>query len=315
MIDSVTNRNAAAQAASLSVNQSSGSSTAGEAQWEADLAAAFGGHIGGNYSASVAKSSSTKTPVSTEHASSAIAAATNKVVAAATHPTNAAKETAASKSATTTTETSAAGKAATGTGASAASNTTAATEASTASDAAAADDTSSSTGIEALVTAIMNGSVQATYVTNPSQLQETSPAGTDTMPSFYYASNQTATQLANLLGGTVVQRPAFGQDEGWTEPNANFIELSNGDTVNAADLAYYTNCSSEGSAQLTADLTQTINEGSAWTNYYEHGGQMPTFATGYVGAPISGMTYAAGTIGADGNVINPAMQQSGTQGA
>lgn len=154
----------------------------------------------------------------------------------------------------------------------------------------------------------MNGSFQPTYVTDPSQLQETSPAGTDTMPNFYYASDQTANQLAQLLGGTVVQRPAFGQDSGWTEPLANFIQLPNGQTVNAADLAYYARCGSEGPQQLTADLTQTINEGAAWTNWYTNGGKLPSFPTGYVGPPISGMTYPAGSIGADGNVINPAMQ-------
>jgi hypothetical protein len=156
----------------------------------------------------------------------------------------------------------------------------------------------------------MNGSFQATYVTDPSQLTETTPMGTDVLSNFYYASDQTANQLAQLLGGTVVQMPAFGQDQGWSEPNANFIQLPNGQTVNAADLAYYGRTGVEGAAQLTADLTQTINVGAAWTNYYKSGGQLPTFATGYVGPPISGMTYPAGSIGADGNVINPAMQSS-----
>lgn len=163
-------------------------------------------------------------------------------------------------------------------------------------------------GIQGLVSAIMNGSFRPTYVTDPSQLQETSPGGTDTMPNFYYASDQTAAQLASILGGTVVQMPAFGHDQGWTEPLANFIQLPNGQTVNAAGLAYYANCASEGGAQLTADLTQTINQGAAWTNYYMSGGPMPYFVTGQVGPPISGMTYPAGSIGADGNVINPAMQ-------
>jgi hypothetical protein len=163
-------------------------------------------------------------------------------------------------------------------------------------------------GIQALVSAIMNGSFQATYVTNQAQLQETTPVGTDTMPNFYYASDQTANQLASLLGGTVVQRPAFGQDQGWNEPLANFIQLPSGQTFNAADVAYYARCGAEGPGQLTADLTQTINEGAAWTNYYVNGGQLPSFSTGYVGPPIGGMTYPAGSIGADGNVINPAMQ-------
>ena len=177
---------------------------------------------------------------------------------------------------------------------------------------AAAAATAQPAGIQALVTAIMNGSFKPTYVTDQSQLQETTPAGTDTMPNFYYASNATANQLASLLGGTVVQKTAFGQDSGWNEPLANFIQLPSGQTFNAADIAYYANCGSEGPSQLTADLTQTINEGSTWTNYYMNGGQIPSFAEGYVGPPISGMTYPAGSIGADGNVINPAMQTAST---
>lgn len=172
---------------------------------------------------------------------------------------------------------------------------------------AASSATVQNPGIQALVNAIMNGSFQPTYVTNPAQLQETTPVGTDTMPNFYYASQQTANQLASLLGGTVVQRKAFGQDQGWSEPLANFIQLPNGQTFNAADVAYYAKCGAEGPGQLTADLTQTINQGAAWTNYYANGGQMPSFPTGYVGPPISGMTYPACSIGADGNVINPAM--------
>jgi len=160
--------------------------------------------------------------------------------------------------------------------------------------------------VEAVVAAIMNGSLQATYVTNPAQLQETTPVGTDYMPNFYYASDQTASQLAQLLGGTVVQRPAFGQVQGWTEPLANFIQLPNGQTFNAADVAYFTKCGDEGPAQLTADITATINEGAAWTKYYQDGGAMPFFPEGYVGPPISGTTYPASMIGTDGNVINPA---------
>jgi len=176
----------------------------------------------------------------------------------------------------------------------------------------AAAATAQSPGIQALVTSIMNGSFQPTYVTDPSQLQETTPVGTDYMPNFYYASDATANQLASLLGGTVVQRPAFGQQQGWTEPLANFIQLPNGQTFNAADMAYYARCGDVGATQLTADLTASINEGAAWTSYYENGGSMPSFGTGYVGAPISGMTYPAGSIGADGNVINPAMQGTKT---
>jgi hypothetical protein len=170
--------------------------------------------------------------------------------------------------------------------------------------------TAQAPGIQALVTAIMSGSFKPTYVTDPSQLQETTPVGTDTMPSFYYASDATAQQLASLLGGTVVQTTAFGQDPGWNEPLANFIQLPNGQTFNAADISYYANCGSEGPAQLTADLTAAINEGSALTNYHLYGGSLPIFPTGYVGPPIAGMTYPAGSIGADGNVVNPAMHSS-----
>jgi len=169
-------------------------------------------------------------------------------------------------------------------------------------------------GVGALVTAIMNGSFQTTYVTNPAQLQETTFGGTATMPSFYYASDQTAAQLASLLGGKVVQLPPFGQ-QGGSEAEANFIQLPNGQTFNAADVAYYASAGSEGGAQLTADITSTINQGSAWTHYYQQGGSMPSFEMGYVGPPITGMTYPAGMIGADGNVINPAMTQSATAAA
>ena len=185
-----------------------------------------------------------------------------------------------------------------------AATTTAATTSSTA--------TATTPGIQALVTAIMNGSFNPTNVTDPSQLKETTPAGTDTMPNFYYASDQTAAQLAQLLGGTVVKMPAFGQEKGYSEPNANFIQLSNGQTFNAADVAYYARTGSEGTAQLTADITATINEGSAWTKYYQQGGDMPSFASGYVGPAITGMTYPSGTVAANGNVINPAMPQSNT---
>jgi hypothetical protein len=162
-------------------------------------------------------------------------------------------------------------------------------------------------GIEALVSAIMNGSFKATYVTDPTQLQETT-LGTDHMPNFYYEPDDTANQLASLLGGTVVQRAAFGQQQGWNEPLVNFIQPPSGPTFNAADVAYYSKCGSVGARQLTADLTQTINEGSSWGNYYLNGGPMPSFAPGYVGPPISGMTYPANMIGSDGNVINPAVR-------
>jgi len=160
------------------------------------------------------------------------------------------------------------------------------------------------TGIGALVTAILNGSFKPTYVTDPSQLQETSPAGTNTMPNFYYASDQTADQMAALLGGTVVQMKAFGQDKGWTEPNANFIQLPNGQTFNAADVSYFA-LHPQSAGQLAAAITQTINEGSAWSNYYQNGGPQPSFPEGYIGPAISGMAYPPGTLAADGSVINP----------
>lgn len=184
------------------------------------------------------------------------------------------------------------------------------TPAGAASTAAAA--TVQNPGVQALVTAIMDGSFQPTYVTDPSKLQETTPVGTDYMSNFYYASDATANQLASLLGGKVVQQTAFGQNPGWTEPLANFIQLPNGQTFNAADIAYYARCGSQGPQQLTADITAAINEGSAWSKYFQHGGSIPMFPMGYVGPPISGMTYPAGSIGADGNVINPAMQQVNT---
>ncbi len=205
-----------------------------------------------------------------------------------------------------------------------ASTTTAATSTASTTAAAATVETAATTtpgavtvttpGVGALVTAIMNGSFQPTYESSPSQLQEITPAGTDYMPGYYFASAQTAQQMAQLLGGTVVQSPAFGQDKGWSEPNANFIQLPSGQTFNAADVAYYAKSGSQGAAQLTADITAAINQGSAWTNYYQQGGSMPTFAMGYVGPPIGGSTYPSSMIGADGNVINPAMQQSSVKG-
>jgi hypothetical protein len=162
------------------------------------------------------------------------------------------------------------------------------------------------------VSAISNGTFQASYVADPAQLKETTSIGTDTMPNVYYASDQTASQMAQLLGGKVVRMPAFGQDAGWSEPNANFIQLPNGQTFNAADVAYYAMHGVPGTAQLTADITGTINAGAAWSNWYKSGGPMPSFPTGYIGPPISGMVYPAGSVGADGNVINPAMQGTGT---
>ena len=167
------------------------------------------------------------------------------------------------------------------------------------------------TGIAALVNAIMSGSLQPSDVSDPSKLTEITPRGTFQMPSIYYASDETANQIAQLLGGTVVQKPAFGQGPGSLEPLANFIELPNGMTVNAADLAYYAKCGDEGVQQLTADLTQEINQGAAISAYYENpSGPMPTFDVGWIGPPIPGMTYPAGTLAADGSIINPSQQAS-----
>jgi len=152
----------------------------------------------------------------------------------------------------------------------------------------------------------MNGSLQPTNVTDPTKLSEVTPRGIFQMPSIYYASDETASQIAQLLGGTVVQKPAFGQMPGSTEPLANFIELPNGMTVNAADLAYYAKCGNEGVQQLTADLTQEINQGAAISAYYDNpSGPVPAFQAGEVGPAISGMTYPAGTLAANGSVINP----------
>lgn len=187
-------------------------------------------------------------------------------------------------------------------------NTT--TTTSTATTSTSTSAATATPGVQTLVAAIMDGSFQPSYVTDPSKLQEITPVGTDYMPGFYYLSDQSAQQLANLLGGTVVQMPAFGQDKGWTEPNANFIQLPNGQTFNGADVAYYAKTGSVGTAQLTADITATINQGAAWTSYYKNGGPMPSFTPGYVGPPISGSTYDATMISATGNVINPAMAQT-----
>jgi hypothetical protein len=201
----------------------------------------------------------------------------------------------------------------TGTTAPTSTTATASTAATTATaSTGAADTTAQQPGIEALVNSIVNGTFQATYVTDPTRLEETSPLGTETMPSFYYASDQTANQMAQLLGGTVVQVQPFGQDKGFTEPYANYIQLPNGQTFNAADVAYFARNARSGSAQLTSDITATINIGSAWTNWYKNGGAFPVFPGGYVGPPISGMTYPDGSIGADGNVINPSAQSAVT---
>ena len=299
MINRVTHSSAATamelqNAAELRRNQAANAQTSPKAGAQYDFAEIFGGTVSSVVPASAA-------PVPTEQASSRggfhteIATAAAKVV----------EDTGVTATPALSTNTRLA---------------SAATAQTSAADTVAAADTTSAVsnpGVGALVTAIMNGSFQPTYVTNQSQLQETTPVGTDYMPNFYYASDQTAAQLASLLGGTVVKQPPFGQDQGWSEPLANFIQLPNGQTYNAADVAYYANAGPEGAAQLTADITGTINQGSAWTQYYQSGGQMsmPIFAEGYVGPPISGMTYDASMIGSDGNVINPAMQQSAVTGA
>jgi len=177
----------------------------------------------------------------------------------------------------------------------------------TATPAAAAASTSSSTaatapaqpGIGALIAAIMNGSFQPTY---------SSPG---------YASDQTARQLATLLGGTVVQQVPFASSNATTtEVTANFIQLPSGQTVNAADLAYYAQCGGGGVQQLAADLTQEINQGGAITSYNDqmvsflsgtgsYPGAGPIFQANEIGPAIAGMTYPPGTLAADGSVINP----------
>jgi hypothetical protein len=302
-------QNAAELRRSQSSNPSttaSSSTAAGAAQQPAatyNFAEIFGAASDERGAAATATATATETATaaapSSERFSAAIATATATVM----------EERPASTAATTSTETVAA--AASGT----ASTTATATTAAATSDVTASGASSAGTGIQGLVSEIMNGTFQPTYVTNPAQLQETNPAGTDYMPNFYYASNQTADQLASILGGTVVQMPPFGQDQGWKEPVANFIQLPNGQTFNAADVAYYAKTSNAGPEQLTADITQTINQGSIWTNYYQNGGTFPTFAEGYVGPPIAGMTYQPNMIDTNGNVINPAMQTSVTQGA
>ena len=288
-------------AAELRRSQTAAAATTQKAGTQYNFAEIFGG---GLQEQTAAKTAPMSDATSRGALHTAIAAATAVIVggntrrpATAQTPTQSPSNTAA----TATTSSSTASATATPSTAAAASTATTATPA-----------TTTKPGVQALVAAIMDGSFQPTNVTDPSKLQEITPAGTDYMPGFYYASDQTAAQLANLLGGTVVQMPAFGQDKGWSEPNANFIQLPNGQTFNAADVAYYAKTGSVGGAQLTADITATINQGSAWTNYYQNGGPMPSFAPGYVGPPISGSTYDPGMISATGNVINPAMQTAVT---
>jgi hypothetical protein len=162
----------------------------------------------------------------------------------------------------------------------------------------------------------MDGSFQPTYMSQ-SQLAENTSTGTVYDSPMYYASDQTAQQLAALLGGTVVQQVPFPSSSATTtEPKANFIQLPSGQTVNAADLAYYAKCGGDGVQQLAADLTQEINQGGAVTSYNDQmvaflsgtgsfPGDMPTFQANVIGPPIAGMTYPPGTLAADGSVINP----------
>ncbi|MBZ5726416.1 MAG: hypothetical protein LAP87_15625 [Acidobacteriia bacterium] len=194
---------------------------------------------------------------------------------------------------------------------------TAATTPTTATPATTAAPTAYPVGIAALVHAMMNGTFQASYVTDPSQLVEKTPYGSYQAGSMSYASDETANQLAQLLGGTVVKRQAFPIAQGWQAPLANFIKLPGGQLVNAGDLASYARCAGYGVQQLTADLTQEINQGSAITKLYDYeqaywSGQ-PTgdppdtaFQIGDPGPAIAGMVYPAGTLAADGSVINPA---------
>ena len=176
-------------------------------------------------------------------------------------------------------------------------------------------------GIGALISAIQSGSIQPTYL-SPSQLTENTQFGTVTDSSAYYASDATAQQLATLLGGTVVKQVPFPSSTATsTEPKANFIQLPSGQTVNAADLAYYAKFSGYGTQQLAADLTQEINQGGAITSYNKqllaylsgngnYPSQIPMFQPDVIGPAIAGMTYPPGTLNADGSVYNPATQQS-----
>lgn len=171
-------------------------------------------------------------------------------------------------------------------------------------------------GIGALISAIMDGSFQPTYLTT-SQLAENTPSGLVFNSPAYYASDQTAQQLATLLGGTVVKQVPFpSSNAATTEIKANFIQLPSGQTVNAADLAYYAKFGGYGAQQLAADLTQEINQGGAISSYnqqmvaYLNGtgnlpGEMPAFQPNSIGPAIAGMTYPPGTLAADGSVINP----------
>ena len=134
--------------------------------------------------------------------------------------------------------------------------------------------------VNALVNAIMNGSFRPPAQTNG--------------PGYYYASDQAAQQAAALLGGTVVQKIPFATTNAATQPKANFIQMPNGQTVNAADLVGYAQDANVGAAQLTADLTSELNVGGNITNENDQttawllGGPLPTYtADSRVNVPLS----------------------------
>jgi hypothetical protein len=178
-------------------------------------------------------------------------------------------------------------------------------------------------GMAALISAIMNGSFQPTYK-SADQLVENTAFGPIADSPMYYASDQSAQQLAALLGGKVVQKMPFASSNATTtEPLANFIQLPTGQTVNAADLCYYAKVGGYSAQVLAAGITQEINQGAAITNYNDkmiaflsgkgpHPGQMPTFQPYAIGPAIAGMTYPPGTLAADGSVINPNAGSIGT---
>jgi hypothetical protein len=171
----------------------------------------------------------------------------------------------------------------------------------------------------ALVDAIMNGTFQPAYVTDPSKLMEVTPMGSYQMASTSYATDDSAQKLAQLLGGTVVQKPAFPLPRGWQAPLANFIQLPSGQVVNAGELQAYAKYPYLGRQQLLFDLTQEINQGGAVSQFYDAEQACmssqsattlspPAFQIGDSGPAIAGMTYPAGSLAADGTVINPSAQ-------
>jgi hypothetical protein len=165
-------------------------------------------------------------------------------------------------------------------------------------------------GIGALITAMQDGTFQ------PALIPTAEIQGTYNNGNSAYATDQTAQQLATLLGGTVVQKIPFPTTNWATEAKANFIQLPSGQTVNAADLAGYARYSNYPVLTLAQDLTQEINQGGAISQYYDQmvaylGGagsyptQTPTFQPDVIGPTIAGMAYPPGTLAADGSLINP----------